>query len=71
MKISSATIVPNFKNYLDARADVIATFDDGSSKHIFSFYPDEISFEAHEFIGLSEEQARALHRRRDIAFLQS
>lgn len=51
--------------------EVIATFENGTSKSLFSFYPDEICFRASEFIGLTEPEARSLFHRKDTAFLQS
>jgi hypothetical protein len=52
---------------------VSATFDDGTTKRLFSFYPDEIEFENEgaELIGLTEAEARALRHRKDIAYLRA
>jgi hypothetical protein len=55
----------------DAMPEVIATFEDGSRKSLFSFYPDEVSFRASEFVGLTEEEAHSLHQQRDTAYLRS
>ena len=75
MKIKNVIITPMPRpmpeGMFDPMPEVIATFEDGSTKTLFSFYPDEISFRAQEFIGLTEEQALALRHRRDMAFLQS
>jgi hypothetical protein len=49
---------------------VAVTFEDGTSKDLFSFYPDEISFSESEFIGLTEEEARKLRHDRDVAYLR-
>jgi hypothetical protein len=49
---------------------VSATFDDGSTKELFSFYPDEIRFDEGELVGLTEQQARDLYRIKGIAFLR-
>ena len=48
---------------------VTATFDDGSRKQLFSFYPDEIRFDEGELIGLTEAEAHALRRRKDLTYL--
>ena len=48
---------------------VTATFDDGSTKPLFSYFPDEISFLPREFIGLTEEEARALKAKKDNTYL--
>ena len=70
MKIISAIITkmprPMPHGMFDPMPEVIATFEDGSSKSLFSFYPDEISLRASEFIGLTEEEARALRHKRDV-----
>ena len=75
MKIISAIITPMPRpmphGMFDPMPEVIATFEDGSSKSLFSFYPDEISFRASEFIGLTEDEAGSLFHRKDVSFLQS
>jgi hypothetical protein len=37
---------------------------------LFQYYPDELSFSADEFIGLTEDQAHQLFRDKDIAYLR-
>ena len=75
MKITSAVITamprPMPEGMFDAMPEVIATFEDGTTKPLFSFYPDEITFQASEFTGLTEEEANALRHRKDVAFLKS
>jgi hypothetical protein len=75
MKIISAIITamprPMPQGMFDPMPEVIATFEDGSTKSLFPFYPDEIMFQASEFIGLTEEQAMALRHRKDVSYLQS
>lgn len=53
------------------KTDVIAYWTDGSFGHLLSYFPDEISFRADDFIGLTERQARELHFTRDKEHLQS
>jgi hypothetical protein len=55
----------------DPMPTVIGTFEDGQVKELFWFYPDELSFTESEFIGLTEQEARALRLRKDIAYLRS
>ena len=55
----------------DPMPTVTATFDDGSTTELFSFYPDEISFTETEFIGLTEAEASRLRHRKDVANLQA
>jgi hypothetical protein len=40
-------------------------------KLLFSYYNDELSFSAHEFIGLTEQQGHDLFHKKDVAYLQS
>lgn len=50
---------------------VDAVFSDGTEKELFSFYPDEIDFSAHELKGLTEQEARELYSRKDVSYLRS
>ena len=75
MKIKNVIITPMPRpmpeGMFDPMPEVIATFEDGSTKNLFSFYPDEVSFSTHEFIGLTEEEAHSLFQRKDRAYLRS
>jgi hypothetical protein len=75
MKIISAIITPMPRpmpeGMFDPMPEVIATFEDGSTKTLFSFYPDEVTFRASEFVGLTEEDAHSLYQRRDTAYLRA
>jgi len=53
------------------KAKVHATFNDGTTKKVLSFYDDELSFTAEEFIGLTEEETHNLFHKKDVAYLQS
>jgi hypothetical protein len=55
---------------MDPMPIVRATFDDGSRRDLFQFYPDEIQFGEGELIGLTEAEAHDLYRRKDIAYLR-
>lgn len=59
------------KGYFDPMPKVIATFEDGTTKELFEYYPDEISFSESEFIGLTEDEARHLKFKKDKHYLQS
>ena len=39
--------------------------------YLFKYYGDELSFREEEFIGLTEDEGRALFTKKDIAYLQS
>ena len=75
MKIKSVTITPMPRpmplGMFDPMPEVVATFEDGSTRTLFSFYPDEVSFQASEFTGLTEEEAHSLFQRKDTAYLRS
>jgi hypothetical protein len=71
MTILKAQISPLPKTLFDPMPEVKVTFEDGQSKTLFSYYPDEISFSPEEFVGLTEKEARALYTQKDIAYLQS
>jgi len=75
MKITSATITPMPRpmpeGMFDPMPEVVATFEDGSTKTLFSFYPDEVSFNPSEFIGLTEEDAHSLFQQKDRAYLRA
>ena len=75
MKITHATITamprPMPEGMFDPMPEVIATFEDGSTKNLFSFYPDEVLFEPSEFVGLTEEEAHSLFQQKDTAYLRA
>ena len=75
MKIVSATITPMPRpmpeGMFDPMPEVVATFEDGTTKSLFSFFPDEVSFLPPEFTGLTEEDAHSLFQRKDTTYLRS
>ena len=75
MKIISAIITPMPRpmpeGMFDPMPEVVATFEDGSTKCLFSFFPDEVSFQQSEFTGLTEEEAHSLFQRKDTTYLRS
>ena len=75
MKITSAIITPMPRSMpegmFDPMPEVVAIFEDGSSKTLFCFHPDEVSFRPSEFTGLTEEEAHSLFQRKDTAYLRS
>ena len=75
MKITQVTITamprPMPIGMFDPMPEVIATFEDGTTKTLFSFFPDEISFRESEFIGLTEPDAHSLYQKKDISYLRS
>ncbi len=71
MKIISARITAQPKTIFDPMPEVWVTYEDGEEEMLFSYYPDEISFEKDEFVGLTREQAFHLYHKKDVAYLRS
>ena len=67
MKIVDVTIT--YKEW--DLSTIEATFENGEKKVIIRFYSDEINFSRNELIGLTEEQAKELYHKKDIAYLRS
>ena len=53
------------------KAKVIVEFSDQSEELLFTFFSDELSFTADEFIGLTKDQAFDLFAKKDTAYLRS
>jgi hypothetical protein len=68
-RIVSATISKMPDAVSDPLPQVTATFDDDSVKVLFTYFPDEISFLPSEFVGLTEEEAKALKAKKDVRYL--
>lgn len=51
--------------------EVVATYVDDSVEVLFEYYPDEISFSEHEFVGLTSDEAHELFIKKDTAYLRS
>lgn len=50
--------------------EVVVTYDDDSVEVIFSYYPDEVSFDRHEFLGLTQDEAFELFEHKDLVYLR-
>lgn len=71
-KIISARITAMPKQFGDPMPMVkIILEGEDTEQDLFDYYPDEISFHASEFIGLTIEQARSLKGKKDRQYLQS
>ena len=68
-RIVSVVISPIPREVWEPLPVVTATFDDGSKRELFSYFPDEISFLPSEFVGLTEEEATALKAKKDSVYL--
>lgn len=62
---------PMEQGMFDPMPEVKVQFNNGTEKTLFEFYPDEISFNESEFIGLTEESARRLKFEKDKSYIQS
>ena len=71
MIITKCTITAQPKSFFDPMPKVIVTFNNGTVKELFEYYPDEISFINSEFIGLTEVEAYQLKFKKDKSYLQS
>jgi hypothetical protein len=71
-RIVSARITEMPTNLFDPMPSVIVKYaGDETEQHLFDYYPDEISFTAAEFIGLTRHQALLLKCRRDADYIRS
>lgn len=68
-KITQARITPLPKSLRDPLPEVWVTINDVEER-LFEYYPDEISFDAAEFVGLTLDEARALKFKKDRDFLR-
>lgn len=51
--------------------EVVVMYNDGTVEKLFSYYPDELSFNEREFIGLTRDEAMEVFRSKDTAYLRS
>lgn len=69
-QIVSARVTALPEKLGDPLPEVWAIFQDGTEKLLFTYYPDEISFDAQDFVGLTEEEATLFKFGRDRAYLR-
>jgi hypothetical protein len=50
---------------------LMVEFSNGEICDIATYYPDELSFTAEQFIGKTRQEAGAIYHRSDVAYLQS
>ena len=68
--VVSARITPPPERLGDPLPQVWVTSEDGTDTMAFEYFPDELTFNEAEFIGLTLEECRLLKFGRDRAFLQ-
>ena len=71
MKVVSARITDQPKNFFDPMPQVHVTMENGEEEFLFEYYPDEISFTPDEFVGLTIDECRHLKFVKDKRYLQS
>jgi hypothetical protein len=71
MKIIDCHITAMPESLFDPMPEVHVTYEDGHKEFLFRYYPDEISFNKKEFIGLTRSEALRLHNFKDKEYLQS
>jgi hypothetical protein len=71
MKIKSASISALPQSFFDPMPVVTVTLEDDSVQKLFSYYPDEISFNESEFVGITVSEAKQLKQTKDTNYLQS
>lgn len=71
MKVTSARITPMPEDLFDPMPEVWVTLEDGREIFLFDYYPDEISFNPKEFVGLTMDECRTLKGKKDKTYLTS
>jgi hypothetical protein len=71
MRIIACNITPLPKTFRDPLPLVEVTLENGETKTLFDYYPDEIAFEPREFVGLTVAEAMRLKSEKDLAYLRS
>ena len=59
------------KSLFDAMPEVIVRVDGGDEQVLFRYYPDELHFDAVEFVGLTLQEGRQVKQKKDAAWLRS
>ncbi len=58
-------------SFFDEMPTVMVVYEgETEEKFLFDYYPDEISFEAEEFIGLTQDEAKQLKGKKDREWLR-
>jgi hypothetical protein len=71
MKIIKARITAQPKNLFDEMPKVFVLTEDNKDQFLFEYYPDEITFNENEFVGLTIDEAIHMKFCKDKLFLQS
>jgi len=69
--ITEARITAMPKTLFDPMPVIMVRIDGGAEERLFDYYPDEISFSAAEFVGLTKSEALKLKHQKDLSYLRS
>ncbi len=70
-RVINARITAQPKSLFDPMPEVYVTLEGGEEVRLFDYYPDEISFTAEEFVGLTLDECRHLKFVKDRNYLTS
>ena len=65
------TVVKAWKKSDSYQMTMMAEMSDGSEVELFSYYPDEISFQPFEVVGMTKREASQVFVQKDTAYLRS
>lgn len=71
IRVINARITAQPKSLFDPMPEVYVTLEGGEEVLLFDYYPDEISFTAEEFVGLTLDECRHLKFVKDRNYLTS
>jgi hypothetical protein len=69
IRVINARITAQPKSLFDPMPEVYVTLEGGEEVRLFDYYPDEISFTADEFVGLTIDECRHLKFVKDRNYL--
>ena len=69
--VPKPTVVKAWKKSDSYQVTMMAEMSDGSEVELFSYYPDEISFQPFEVVGMTKREASQVLVQKDTAYLRS
>ena len=65
------TVIKAWKKSDSYQVTMMAEMSDGREVELFSYYPDEISFQPFEVVGMTKREASQVFVQKDTAYLRS